>query len=202
LTNKIFLLDEIIENFLEGEMSGVYFIRCKPIGQIYIGGTRQTFDQKFQEHRIALRRGEASIPLLLAAWKAYGEDAFEFVPIKECPPSEVDKWERYAIERLHPVLNSPLGEDIRNRERNRHAYRRRRGLTGPALYAPPHMNVKRYDVGDGQVMSQSEIAERSGLALSAVSIRLKKGITGSALLRPPHRAPRKPYTHRIQSGRD
>jgi hypothetical protein len=164
--------------------SGVYAIRCLPTNQLYIGGTRLTFEQRFQMHRSQLNTNRATSPLLQEAWNKYGQDAFEFIPLKAFPKNEIAEREREAIMKVKPALNFPVGLDVDGREKTRLRHRQSIGLTGVALYAPPHANTEKFEV-DGEWLTRSELAERAGVSYPSIILRLKKGLTGRALIKPP-----------------
>src|SRR5208282_5445662 len=98
-------------------MSGVYCIRCTPTRELYVGGTLMKFAARFTVHRSALRHHNCAPPLLQAAWDKYGEAAFEFIPIKEFPPEDVNAMTLEAIRRLGPTLNrnQPSGRQRRSK---------------------------------------------------------------------------------------
>jgi len=127
-------------------MSGVYVIHCKPTGELYVGGTKMEFAVRFSRHRQWLRQGGKSKSAggstkLLAAWLKWGEDAFEFIPLKEFPPEQVAEREWQAIERLKPTLNiyttnaKKLAAEAGLTLSTIYA-RAQRGLTGEDLVAP------------------------------------------------------------------
>jgi group I intron endonuclease len=58
--------------------SGIYAIRNKQNGKLYIGSTGRTFRIRWKEHRSKLRAGTHWNTPLQAAWNKYGEDGFAF----------------------------------------------------------------------------------------------------------------------------
>lgn len=64
-------------------MAGIYLIENKVNGMKYIGSTKRDITQRLNEHRRGLRRGKHSNRYLVAAWKAYGDDAFEMSVLQE-----------------------------------------------------------------------------------------------------------------------
>lgn len=82
--------------------SGIYQIRNTQNGKVYIGQTR---DLKFRiyEHIRVLRRGEHHNRYLQRAFDKYGESAFEFSILEECPIEELDAKEKEWIKRLRSM---------------------------------------------------------------------------------------------------
>lgn len=58
-------------------VSGIYMIRCNQNGKVYIGQSRH-IQNRWRAHRTGLRTGKHGDPHLQAAWRLYGEAAFEF----------------------------------------------------------------------------------------------------------------------------
>lgn len=56
------------------------------------------------------------------------------------------------------------------------------------LAAPINWRIKKYDVGDGRMLSKAEIAEIVGCSQTCIIMRIKRGITGAALLEPSRNA--------------
>lgn len=170
-------------------MAGVYAIRCIPTDELYIGGTRMSFEIRFGMHRRRLRTNTGSTPRLQAAWNKYGEQSFEFIPLKAFPKEEVHAREREAIMKVRPTLNWPsdlLGWSDQQISPQLLRYRKNIGLTGAALYAPPRMNTETFEV-DGEWLTRSELAERAGIGHAAMCERIKRGLSGKALVKPPRR---------------
>ena len=167
-------------------MPGVYIIRCKPTGELYVGGTKgRLFCYRFANHRIALRKGEGP-PLLQVAWDLHGEAAFEFVPLREFPRELVREKEAYALWKLKPALNKKHARCIEAERRGispaTAAARVKQGndpftpqKTGPK---GPHPVRKRYE-GKSLV----ELAELAGIQGESMRARISKGDTGTRLVR-------------------
>ena len=64
--------------------SGIYSIRNKANGKLYVGSTVD-FASRWANHRCQLRKGSHDNSYLQRAWVKYGEDAFEFAVLVECP---------------------------------------------------------------------------------------------------------------------
>lgn len=162
-------------------MCGVYVIVCCPTGEEYVGGTRMSFASRFAAHLTALRRGSGP-RLLQAAWDTYGEDGFDFIPLKTFPRDQVALREAELIREAHPALNvkrAPTG-DVSSQLIS---YRKSIGWSGDDLYAAPHTLTRRkYDVGKGDMLTVHEIAARAGRTPDAISYRIRQGVRGRELI--------------------
>src|ERR1044072_24266 len=81
-------------------ITGVYMIRHKITGKVYIGSTarKMGFPERFRHHLSELRRGVHHSRYLQRAWNKYGEKAFEFVIIQKCIPDLCLKREQFWME--------------------------------------------------------------------------------------------------------
>ena len=68
--------------------SGIYSIRNKANGKLYVGSTVD-FASRWANHRCQLRKGDHDNSYLQRAWVKYGEDAFEFAVLMECPEGDL-----------------------------------------------------------------------------------------------------------------
>lgn len=57
---------------------GIYYIRNKVNGKIYIGQTRDRFIERYWNHKWKLNNNSHDNKYLQRAWNKYGEDSFEF----------------------------------------------------------------------------------------------------------------------------
>lgn len=92
--------------------SGIYAIRR---GERSYIGSAVNISNRWCRHRSELRKGLHPNPHLQSAWTLYGEDAFEFVVLEECPIDCLIEREQYHLD-LHsdkyniaPVAGSWLG---------------------------------------------------------------------------------------------
>ena len=69
---------------------GIYRITCKPTGRYYIGACVTSFRLRWHKHLSSLRSGKHGNRHLLAAFKKYGEDAFEFSIEMDCAGKSED----------------------------------------------------------------------------------------------------------------
>lgn len=84
--------------------TGVYQIRNRVTGDIYIGSTARNFRVRWAQHRNALARNKGSRHLN-RAWFKYGPDQFEFSVLIVCAPENVLMFEQRAIDALKPAYN-------------------------------------------------------------------------------------------------
>lgn len=61
--------------------SGIYQIRCRGNGKIYVGSS-VNLRARWDTHRRDLRQGSHANPHLLHAWKLFGESSFEFLVLE------------------------------------------------------------------------------------------------------------------------
>lgn len=81
-------------------ITGVYSIRNTKNGKQYVGSAACRMSSRWGKHRSSLRQGTHHNSHLQAAWRKYGEDAFEFVVLEECTPEQCTKTEQKWIDRL------------------------------------------------------------------------------------------------------
>lgn len=79
---------------------GIYKITCTPTGRVYVGSSVNCRGRWEWEHRIQLRDGLHCNCHLQAAWHRYGESAFVFEVVEECPRELLLLQEELWIERL------------------------------------------------------------------------------------------------------
>lgn len=68
---------------------GVYCIRHKTNGKVYIGSSVNCYHRIKSQHLARLRKGIHTNPHLQAAFGKYGEESFEYFIIEECDPEEM-----------------------------------------------------------------------------------------------------------------
>ncbi|MBV8342197.1 MAG: GIY-YIG nuclease family protein [Gammaproteobacteria bacterium] len=84
------------------ESSGIYQIRCKRTGKIYIGSA-VNLRVRWENHRRNLRSGTHHNPYLQHAWRLYGEIAFEFVVLELTAREALLETEQRWIEQTHCI---------------------------------------------------------------------------------------------------
>lgn len=91
---------------MSGDKSGVYLIRCETTGKQYIGSSVSIY-KRWSDHRRSLRKGTSVCKGLQNAWNKYGEAAFAFRVLEECPRdrSVLEQREQHFIDAIRPVLN-------------------------------------------------------------------------------------------------
>lgn len=64
---------------------------------------------------------------------------------------------------------------------------RKYNMTGAELLQPSLKQILHYDVGDGKLLTATQIARKANISATAVLLRIKQGITGPDLLKPAKR---------------
>lgn len=83
---------------------GVYQIRRVETGDIYVGSSYQ-IEIRWSCHRYELESGQHINRHLQNVWNKYGEDAFVFEVLRECPREELHDLEQHYIDALKPRYN-------------------------------------------------------------------------------------------------
>ena len=76
---------------------GVYMIRCKANGKVYVGSTVRNVRNRLSTHLGALRYGRHICRRLQADFTQYGESQFECLVIALIPEQDVLQRESYEI---------------------------------------------------------------------------------------------------------
>jgi len=82
---------------------GIYEIKNKNTGCVYIGQTRQAFIKRFRYHRWQLRTNSHENPYLQSSFNKHGEDAFVFSA--RIIVTNVDELDRLEIQEIEKVRN-------------------------------------------------------------------------------------------------
>lgn len=78
--------------------TGIYAIRNKLSGKMYIGQTTMNFGDRRDTHYSLLRNNKHHNHELQSDWNLYGADAFEFIVLEMCNDSDLSELEtRYII---------------------------------------------------------------------------------------------------------
>jgi group I intron endonuclease len=102
--------------------SGVYYILNTCNDKIYVGCS-SNIDNRWKDHRSNLRGGRHEIKALQQDWKTYGEAAFEFGTLVECPTQRYGRL--LHIERIFfRVYQSDVPEYGYNRRRTKWGWER------------------------------------------------------------------------------
>lgn len=83
--------------------SGIYVIRCKSTGKVYVGSSKN-IKLRWRQHRQQLKAGTHHSIKLQRAWDKYGEDAFEFEIVEEVVDGLLTVYEQVYINQY----NSPV----------------------------------------------------------------------------------------------
>ena len=76
---------------------GIYMIRNKVNGKIYIGQAIEIEGSRWKRHRSELRGNYHGNEHLQRAWNKYGEKSFEFSILLECEENQLNTYEEYYI---------------------------------------------------------------------------------------------------------
>ena len=91
--------------------TGVYAITNMRNGKTYIGSAARSIGLRWAEHRRSLRRGKHHNRHLQFAWKADGEEMFEFAVLVICLPAECVVYEQRFID-LMETANDQHGYNL------------------------------------------------------------------------------------------
>jgi group I intron endonuclease len=80
-------------------VSGVYAIRCRPTGKVYVGSAI-LIARRWRGHRESLRRGKHHSDHLQRAWNKYGEGAFHFEVLETAPKEDLIVAEQRCIDEM------------------------------------------------------------------------------------------------------
>ncbi len=91
---------------------GIYMIKNKVNGKIYIGQSIQ-LNKRWNEHIKALKANSVKCnPILLNEWNKYDEESFEFIVLEECGFDELTEKEKFYME-AYQSLDRNFGYNIR-----------------------------------------------------------------------------------------
>lgn len=76
--------------------SGIYMIKNKKTGQMYIGQSKH-IKRRWVDHKYELVRGIHANTFLQNSWNKYGEDNFSFSIIEEVNENKLNEQEKYWI---------------------------------------------------------------------------------------------------------
>lgn len=91
-------------------MTGIYMIRNKLNGKVYIGQTID-IDNRWMQHRSRLKCENHENKHLQSAYNLYGQDAFEYILLEECNKFELDEREKFYIE-FYDSYDNGYNQDI------------------------------------------------------------------------------------------
>lgn len=95
---------DYIASQAEMECFGIYAIKNKITGMIYVGSTTGTFRRRRNNHLSPLRRGKHGNPHLQNAWNCYGAQAFSFEILEFVPKQEqVLTREQFWLDQIRAV---------------------------------------------------------------------------------------------------
>src|SRR5579864_2038394 len=91
--------------------SGIYRIRCKRNGKIYVGSAAD-LRARWKQHVTALRAGRHINPHLQSAWRWYGDAAFEFEILEHVEAALLLEAEQHWIDKTG-CTDRRLGFNVR-----------------------------------------------------------------------------------------
>lgn len=101
--------------------TGVYAIRNKLNGKLYVGSAAKSFYDRWHIHLSDLRSDKPHHSRYLQrSWGKHGEEAFEFIVLENCPPEQCIEREQWWLDEtqsadsefgynMSPTAGSPLG---------------------------------------------------------------------------------------------
>lgn len=84
--------------------TGVYQIRNKINGKIYVGSASFSIFDRWKRHLVSLKKGTNN-QYLQNSYLKYGSSCFEFSVLEECKPEECIVKEQFWIDTLNPEYN-------------------------------------------------------------------------------------------------
>jgi group I intron endonuclease len=84
--------------------AGVYIIRCKVTGKVYVGSSKN-IQARWQGHKVSIKRGKHHSRKLQEDWNKYGENAFEFEIVKEVADGFMTVYEQLYINQYDSCTN-------------------------------------------------------------------------------------------------
>lgn len=81
-----------------GWKTGVYAIKNRLNGKVYVGSASLKFTIRTEYHRSRLRKGIHENIYLQRAWNKYGAKSFVFVILEKCSPNDCLKREQYWMD--------------------------------------------------------------------------------------------------------
>lgn len=91
-------------------MVGIYMIRNKINGKVYIGQTID-LENRWMQHRSRLKCEKHENKHLQAAYNLYGKDAFDYIFLEECNEDQLDEKETFYIQ-YYDSYNSGYNQDL------------------------------------------------------------------------------------------
>lgn len=165
-------------------VSGVYSIRCKLDGRLYIGAAKK-LNIRFNGHRSDMRRGRHHSTMMQDVWDRHGSSAFEFRVLVVCDLDYAQDVETKLIEMLRPAFNTTRRlKDHTGVRRSRETRDRQAAARRKAWETRPRPT---YDVGDGRLLTKHEIEAEFGVKPSTLRYRRGCGMTGVSLVAPDRR---------------
>jgi group I intron endonuclease len=93
-----------LNNCSRKPIAGIYQIRNKVNGNIYIGSSNHLY-RRYADHLKYLNRNNHSNPKLQNSWNRYGEGNFEFSILEYCNVVDLVVREQWYIDNINPQFN-------------------------------------------------------------------------------------------------
>lgn len=90
-------------------VSGVFQIRNKATGDLYVGSTVDLY-RRLTQMKSRLQQGRSSVFFLQRAVRRYGVEQFEWTVLDTCSPEELKAREAVWVAKLQPMYNKPRSE--------------------------------------------------------------------------------------------
>lgn len=183
--------------------TGVYAIRNKVNGKVYIGSAASGFSNRWRGHRSDLKLGKHHSILLQRAWAKYGADCFEFIVLTRCPADSCIEQEQQFIDFYHsanpengyniaPTAGSSLGVKLSEETRNRISAAVLARFTDP-IERRKHGEIQKRRFSDPE--QRRLTGEKTKAALATPERRAKLSANSKSRLSDPE------YKHRVDTAR-
>lgn len=151
------------------KLSGVYKISNTLNEHFYIGSSKDSYG-RWYNHRSALRANRHHSQYLQRAWSKYGEEAFKFEMIEECPKENLLEREQHYIDLLKPTYNveKKAGQPPVDPERSRRVMK---NLWESGKFDDQKRAVERIDPSTGEIKEYAAMsdAEQDGFGQQSIS---------------------------------
>ena len=142
---------------------GIYCIKNTAYGKKYVGQSIDIMD-RLRKHKSCLCNDKHNNLHLQSAWNIYGEDAFKFYVLEECPEDLLDEKEIYYIEEFQ-LMNDNFGYNIEpGGHRNKRMSDKTKQKISQSLVGREFSEEHRRKIGDAN--SRREISDETKQKMS------------------------------------
>lgn len=102
------------ESLGDPQKSGIYLIHCLANQKTYVGQSRK-IAQRWNKHKVKLRRGEHWNSILQNIWNKYGGSSLEWIVIENCSTESLNDREAYwasKIDKSFLMNQAPIGKVV------------------------------------------------------------------------------------------